>query len=110
MSRELLGTFELTVILSIIRLGDEGYGVAICEAIEAATQRPVVVASVYAALDRLERKGFVVSQLGESTAERGGRAKRYFRVTAEGLRQVREVKRGLTRLWRGLPELAGESV
>ena len=70
MSRELLGTFELTVMLSIIRLGDEGYGVTICEAIEAATQRPVVVASVYAALDRLERKGFVASKLGESTAER----------------------------------------
>jgi DNA-binding PadR family transcriptional regulator len=61
--------------------------------------------SVYAALDRLETKGLVVSRLGESTPERGGRAKRYLRVTERGLRTVHEARRVLSKLWRSLPSL-----
>ena len=67
-------------------------------------KRSVSVGSVYAALERLEAKDLVDSNLGEPTAERGGKAKRYFHVTKEGLRQIRETRRVLTELWRTVPE------
>lgn len=105
MSRETLGSFELMVMLAVIRLGDCAYGVPISQTIEEYTGRDVLVGSVYAALERLEDKGFVVSNSGEPTAERGGRAKRYFRPTAKGLEQVKEARTALIRLWRGLPVL-----
>ena|SRR5258708_1041274 len=107
MSRELLGNFELMVLLALIRLGDDAYGVPISQAIQVSTRREVMLGSVYAALERLEDKGFVSSDLGEPTPERGGRAKRYFHITAKGLRQVRSTKLALTRLWKGVPELQG---
>ena len=105
MSREPLGHFELTVMLAILRVGEEAYGVPIARALEEATGRPVLLGSVYAALGRLEAKGVVTSAVGEPTAERGGRAKKYFRVTARGMRQVREAQRTLTALWRRIPAL-----
>ena len=95
------------VMLALIRLGDEAYGVPIATEIESRTNREVVIGSVYAALERLEEKGFVKSELGEATPERGGRAKRYFGVTAKGLRELRETQRALVALWKGLPELQG---
>src|SRR6266704_2226734 len=98
--REFLGGFELLVLLSLIRLGDKAYGVPISEAIEESSGRDVAIGSVYITLDRLERKGLVSSRLGEPTAERGGRAKTYFRITAKGLRQVRHAQRTLVALWR----------
>jgi PadR family transcriptional regulator, regulatory protein PadR len=104
---ENLGEFELTVILALLRLGEEAYGVPIAREIEVSADREVGIASVYAALDRLERKGFVSSRRGEPTPERGGRAKRFFRVTALGLRRVRKTQRTLIRLWQGLPQLEG---
>jgi DNA-binding PadR family transcriptional regulator len=105
--RSYLGEFELMVMLALIRLGEDAYGVPISREIEASTGREVVVGSVYAALERMEQKGFVSSSLGEPTAERGGRAKRYFRVTTKGLREVRKTRQALISLWRGLPELEG---
>lgn len=104
---ENLGEFELTVILALLRLGEEAYGVPIAREIEASANREVGIASVYAALERLERKGFVASRRGEPTPERGGRAKRFFRVTALGLRRVRKTQRTLIRLWQGLRQLEG---
>jgi DNA-binding PadR family transcriptional regulator len=105
-----LGGVELLVLLALIRLGDEAYGVPISDEIEASLGRSVSVGSVYITLDRLERKGLVSSRLGEATAERGGRAKTYFRPTAKGLREVRLTRRTLMRLWRGVPQLEGETV
>jgi PadR family transcriptional regulator PadR len=104
-SRGHFGEWELIVILALMRLGDNAYGVPICREIEEQTGREAAVGSVYATLDRLAEKGFVSSRLGESTAERGGRAKRYFRVTASGIREVRKAQRTLTNLWAGLPQL-----
>lgn len=95
-------------MLTIIRLGEAAYGVPISQEIEQQTGRTVAFGTVYSTLERLERKGFVSSSLGDATPERGGRAKRYFHATAAGLRTVRETKQSLTRLWRGLKELAGE--
>jgi DNA-binding PadR family transcriptional regulator len=105
--RDYLGNFELMVLLALIRLGDKAYGVPIFEELEKRIGRDVAIGSVYAALERLEGKGFVTSELGEPTAERGGRAKRFFRVTARGLKEVRETQRSLVELWNGLPELQG---
>ena len=108
MSRQsYLGEFELMVLLAAIRLGDDAYGVPIAREIEQRSRREVALGSVYAALDRLEEKGLVTSRLGDPTAARGGRAKRFFRVTAQGLRGIRETRRALVNLWSGLPELAG---
>ena len=107
MSREALGQFELTVMLAILRVGDEAYGVPIARELEDATGREPLLGSVYAALQRLERKGLVTSTLGDATPERGGRAKKYFRLTAAGLREVRDARRALTKLWRNLPALQG---
>jgi DNA-binding PadR family transcriptional regulator len=67
----------------------------------------VALAAVYAALDRLERNGLVSSSLGEATPERGGRAKRLFEVTAQGLRAIRQTQRALVALWTDIPELKG---
>lgn len=105
--REFVGGFELLVLLALIRLGDEAYGVPIAEAIEASSKRSVAIGSVYITLERLQRKGFVTARLGEPTAARGGRAKTYFRITAKGLREVRRARQTLMTLWRGVPQLEG---
>jgi DNA-binding PadR family transcriptional regulator len=102
-----IGTSELMVLLALIRLGEDAYGVPIAREIEERSGRAIALASVYATLDRLEDKGFVVSELGEPTAERGGRAKKYFTITGEGVSEVRAAKRSLTKLWKGLPQLGG---
>jgi PadR family transcriptional regulator, regulatory protein PadR len=103
MSRESLGHFELLVMLALLRQGDEAYGVPIADAIAQSTGKQVILASVYNTLERLEQKGLVKSTLGQPTPERGGRAKRYFSITAAGLREVRAAKKALTVLWRGIP-------
>jgi PadR family transcriptional regulator PadR len=102
-----LGEFELLVMLTVIRLGEGAYGVPISREIEQQTGRNVAFGTVYATLERLQKKGFVGSNLGDATPERGGRAKRYFRVTTTGLRTVRQTKQSLIRLWRGVRELEG---
>ena len=107
--RSYLGEFELMILLAVIHLGEEAYGVPISRELEMQRERDVSVGSVYAALERMEGKGLVSSSLGDPTPERGGKAKRFFRVTKEGLRQVRETRRVLTRLWRTLPEMKGAS-
>ena len=106
--REFLGGFELLVLLALIQLGDdEAYGVPIAHAIEENSGRDVALGSVYLTLERLERKGLVTSRLGEPTPERGGRAKTYFRITAQGLRDVRRTRETLISLWHGVPQLEG---
>jgi len=106
-TREYLGHFEFMVLLALTRLGEHAYGVPISREIEAASDREVAVGSVYAALERLEAKGLVASELGEPTPERGGRAKRFFRITTKGLREIRSTQQALTKLWRGLPQASG---
>jgi PadR family transcriptional regulator, regulatory protein PadR len=106
--RAYLGEFELMILLAVIYLGEEAYGVPISRELERHRKRVVSVGSVYAALERLESKGLVSSSLGDPTPARGGKAKRYFRITKAGLRQVQESRRVLTDLWRRLPELKGD--
>ena len=99
-----LGSFELVVILTVLRLGEDAYGVPISREIEARMDRPVAIGSVYAALERLEKKGYVSSKLGKPTPERGGRKKRYFQVTGDGLRSVSETRH---LIWSDLPDMNG---
>jgi len=103
--RGYLGEFELMLLLAVMQLGDEAYGVPVARELEKHRGRDVSVGSVYAALERLEAKGLVESNLGDPTPERGGKAKRYFRITREGLKLVQETRRILTGLWKTLPEL-----
>ncbi len=105
MGRELLTDFELMILLAILRAGDEAYGVVIAREIETTAGRTVLLGAAYAALERLERNGLVASSVGEPTALRGGRAKRFFRVTPRGLRAVKDTQRALVALWSGVREL-----
>ena len=105
-SREVLGQHQLMVMLAVLRLGREAYGVPIAAEIAQRTGREMLQGSVYAILERLESQGLVTSRLGDATPQRGGRAKRYFALTAEGNRQVREAQRALEALWQGLAKPA----
>ncbi len=103
-----LGEFEQIVLLAILHVGTNAYAVPIRHEIEERTGRPVARGALYTALERMTAKGLVTSALGESTPERGGRAKRYFRVTAEGRAALRRSRAMLVSMWRGLDvELGG---
>jgi len=100
--RDYLGEFEHVVILALLRLGDRAYGVTVRQEIEARTGREASIGAIYATLDRLENKGYVKSQLGEATPERGGRSKRFFRITAKGTLAVNRTHRALRSMIQGL--------
>jgi PadR family transcriptional regulator, regulatory protein PadR len=105
MGRHLLTDLELMILLAILRTGEEAYGVQIAREIEATGGRRLLLGAAYAALDRLERNGLVSSRVGSPTQERGGRAKRFFKVTPRGVRAAKDTQQALIALWRGLPEL-----
>ena len=98
----LLGSLEHIVMLAVVRLEGDAYGVTVRQEIAERTSRDLSLGAVYATLDRLEQKGFVRSRTGEPTAERGGRAKRHFEVTADGLRAVRDSEEVIRRMAVGL--------
>jgi DNA-binding PadR family transcriptional regulator len=77
-----IGEFEELVLLAILSLREQAYGVKIGDAIEKATGRSVSIGALYTTLSRLEEKGLISSWMGEATAERGGRAKKYFKIEA----------------------------
>src|SRR5256885_10447344 len=97
-----LGEFEQLILLALVRLGDQAYGVSIHNEIVRRAGREVTVASVYKTLERLETKGFAASTLGEPTAERGGRRKKYFRIQPAGRRAVAQALAALNRMTDGL--------
>jgi PadR family transcriptional regulator PadR len=101
-----LGEFEQAVLLAIIHLDDDAYGVSIRREIESRTKRQIAVGALYTALDRLEEKGYATSTLSAPTAKRGGRAKRHFRVTSVGLGALRQSRAFLTRMWAGIRGVA----
>ena len=105
-----LRDLELMILIVVLRLGDDAYGVPIARELKVQCRREVSLANVYATLERLQEKGYVSSQLADPTPERGGRAKRYFSVTAQGLKKVRETQRILVRLWQGVSGLEGDTV
>lgn len=95
-----LGDIEHLVLLAILRLGREAYGIPILDEVCARSGREVSRATVYVALKRLEQKGLVASKLGDSTPERGGRAKRFFKLKPSGLKALRESREMFLSLWR----------
>jgi PadR family transcriptional regulator len=99
---DFLGEFEHIVILALLRLTDHAYGVSVRQEIEQRTGRDVSIGAIYATLDRLESKGYVKSHLGDPTPERGGRSKRFFRVTARGTTAVNRTHDALRRMTEGL--------
>jgi PadR family transcriptional regulator PadR len=107
--RNYLGQLEFMTLVAMMRLQDDAYGVAIAREIETASGRDVALASLYLTLGRLETNGLIESKRGEPTPERGGRAKTYFKVTAKGIREVRDARRALSTLWNGVPTLTGET-
>jgi PadR family transcriptional regulator PadR len=107
MAERFLTDFELMVMLAVLRVRDDAYGVPVAREIEQTAGRPVTHAAVYLALDRLHKHGLVTSRLGDPTPERGGRAKRLFTVTPAGLSAIRRTQRGFMALWNGIPELKG---
>ena len=103
MSRSVfLGEFEQITLLAVARLGEDAYGVVIRQEIEERSNRPVAIGSVYAALDRMERKGLIRSAVGEPTPERGGRAKRFFELSPSGLKALVDARETLDRFWENL--------
>lgn len=105
MAPEALSTLDLLVLLAVLRLDGDAYGVTIAADVGSARGRTVSMAAVYAALERLEERGLVVSELGTPTAERGGRAKRFIRVTPKGIQAVKATQRALTAMWTDIPAL-----
>ena len=97
-SNRLLGGFENLLLLTILRLDERAYGVAIRQELIDRAEKDVAIGAIYTGLDRLEQKGFVESWSGEPTPERGGRAKKFYRVTAQGKKALREMHRAIHRL------------
>lgn len=104
--RENLGEFEHQVLLAALRLGPETYSVPIVLELERRTGRAASPAAVYIALRRLEEKGLAVSEMRRDGDNRA-RSRRYFRVTDEGKRTLRDAKQRFANLWEGLDPLLG---
>ena len=104
MKRTFLGEFEEIVLLTVAVLDSEAYGVTVTQEIEKQTGRSVGFNTVHTTLQRLEEKGMISSKMGGATNERGGRRKRYFHVTASGVKAIREIKAIREQLWKILPE------
>ena len=97
-----IGEFEQVVLLAILRLGDEAYAVSIRDEIGRCTGRDVSRGSIYITLDRLETKGYLRSWLADPTPERGGKAKRYYTLRPRAIEALRDSRRALVALWKGL--------
>jgi PadR family transcriptional regulator PadR len=109
MSHQGLGEFEQLVLLAIVHLGDDAYGVPIVDEIERRTGRAVARAAVYVTLRRLEEKGYVSSWIGVPTPERGGKGRRHVRIEADGVRALRDARQTADRMWRGVDPAALKS-
>jgi len=101
-SREFLGEFEQIVLLALLRVGKNAYGVPVRHEIEHRAKRAVSIGALYSTLDRLEAKGYVASWFADPTAERGGRSKRYFRVEPLGLKALKRSQKALAVMLEGI--------
>ena len=103
-----LGEFEELVLLTVGICYDDAYGLGITDEIERRTGRPVTISSVHKALMRLEQKGFLHSQMGGATKERGGRKKRLFTITNSGKEALRDARAMRNALWQAIPKVVWE--
>jgi DNA-binding PadR family transcriptional regulator len=104
-----LGEFEQAVLLAVMRLRNDAYGLAIRKELEARTGRNVTHGAAYITLDRLEAKGYLSSRMADPDPDRGGRRKRFFQVTAAGMESLRASRRALLNLWSGFEDVLEES-
>lgn len=102
MNQKTLGEFEHIVLLALLRLESNAYGAAIRQLLQRDIERDVALGALYSTLERMEKKGLVVSKLGEATAQRGGRPKRFFSVTAEGKAALKHAKQAMDTMWQGI--------
>jgi PadR family transcriptional regulator PadR len=98
---DLLGNFEQAVLLSVLRLGAEAYGRAILSEVQARLHREVAAGAVHATLNRLERKGLLISSLGQGTEVRAGRPRRYYKLSLPGQYALNDARAAVSNLWRG---------
>jgi PadR family transcriptional regulator, regulatory protein PadR len=103
-----LGSFESMLLLAVLRLGEQAYGVTIRRELLIKANKDVAIGAIYTGLERLKRKGFVESWLGDPTSARGGRAKRYYRLTARGLKILNDTQRAIQGLMVGLSLAGGD--
>src|SRR5438128_624671 len=103
-SRDIPGPFEQAVLLAIMRLRDNAYGVPLRRELSERLNRDVSYGAIYTTLERMETKGFLSSREGGATAERGHRTKRYYKVEAPGMRALEAARSATTTLWSGLPD------
>ncbi len=108
MKRTNLGEFEELVLLTVSVLYQQAYGISIKDEIEKQTGRNLSISAVHAVLNRLEKKGFVVSWMGGATQERGGRRKRFFKVTSAGQHALVQVRTIREKLWKLIPDFSFE--
>ncbi|HXC60534.1 MAG TPA: PadR family transcriptional regulator [Steroidobacteraceae bacterium] len=104
-SAESLGSLEHIVLLAVLRLREDAYGMTVLREIASVTGRDLAIGAVYSTLTRLESKGFIRSWAGEPTAERGGRAKRYFHLTPAGREALRHMRDVVQKMSAGLKGL-----
>ena len=104
MKGERLGEFEEFTLLAVRALGDHTYAVPVQQYVEKMTARAISIGAIYAALARLEEKGFVRSTMSEAVAQRGGKSKRMYAVTPDGLRTARELHRVRERIWKAIAD------
>lgn len=108
-----LGEFEHIILLTLLRLGDDNaYGMNVRATLKELVNRDVSIGALYTTLERLEKKGFINSKIGDATSERGGRAKRYFKLNAKGKEALKATRDNLDILWQGvslrqMPEFCG---
>jgi DNA-binding PadR family transcriptional regulator len=107
---ESLGRFEELILLALLRLGPDAYGLAVRREIEERTRRDVSTGALYTSLKRLEERGFVASRMGEPTAERGGRRKKHYELEAPGVRALRSSYLDYTKMAEGLGARIREAV
>jgi len=100
-----LGEFEHLVLLSVMVLGADAYGVSIRRHLKTVIDRDVSIGALYATAQRLEKKGLITSRKGEATPERGGKAKRYFDITADGVGCLKQTRARLEQMWERVPTL-----
>jgi len=109
MSRESIGEFEQLVLLAIIRLGQEAYGISILAEIKKQTGRKVLRPAVYVALKRLEEKSLVRARIADPSLQRGGRPRKYFEVAPAGVLRLQEARNALLKMWDGVQTVLDEA-
>lgn len=97
-----LGEFEQLVLLACIQLGANAYGASLRQLLHDEIQRDVAIGALYSTLERLEKKGMVTSRFGEATAERGGKPKRFFEITAKGQTSLKRSRDAMNTMWQGV--------